>query len=255
VRSGNGSGSNFFSNKGEVAGVFVVVGLLAASIAIWAVFLAHRRRQKHQLENEATFSGALAAAGYARDGWGGDEEPPEMGQRSRTTSIGLTSQRDPFGTPTPGATTPGSPRGFDPYHDYLEAHDTSAAAPVFSPDSSGLAATPSAAEHPAQTTSKADYLNHRPNQRGNGSYEPLLTAAGIQLTANNDHAQQPSPPSSPTSVRGNRGPTPPPRDPRRTLSPPPSAKLAADRADERLNSRLLSGQDPRDDTDYSRRIL
>jgi len=58
--------SRFFSNTGAVAGVFVLVGLAAASILLWIFFAVRRRRRTRRLEHDTAVSATLAAAGFNR---------------------------------------------------------------------------------------------------------------------------------------------------------------------------------------------
>ncbi|TDL28648.1 hypothetical protein BD410DRAFT_236433 [Rickenella mellea] len=88
---GGKSSSQFFANKGAVAGVFLIVGLAAASILLWILFAVRRRRRMKHLERDATVAATLAAVGMHR-GPLDDDDDDEQGHRDRIASIG--SARD-----------------------------------------------------------------------------------------------------------------------------------------------------------------
>lgn len=83
LNGNSGNSSSFFSNTGAVAGTFVVVGLVAAGIAIGLASFFLRRKKKRQLDEDIR-----VAAGGAGDGGAGvnrfagemdDEENPFEG--------------------------------------------------------------------------------------------------------------------------------------------------------------------------------
>lgn len=249
--------------------MFVIVGLVAASIFLWILFAIRRRRRQRRLEHDATVSDTLAAAGLSRRPLDDDDDrttPNEMAQRSRTASFPSAGYFDtyPAGYPSGSAETP---RGeFDPYTDYtdpfrregyVQARTTS---PPPSPGS------PFGGTGPGHD--RASYSGHAATHSA-GSYEPLLAAAA--LGSNRD----PTPPPlalSPTPSR-NGIPSPPPRNPLRVSNVQPdladaeygpvSPVVTDDGAhtDDRLNPRLIGGDggssrgELRDDTDYSRPVL
>lgn len=66
LNGSNGGGNSFFSNTGATAGVFVVVGLVAAGIAIGLGFFFVRRKRARKLDEDTRI-----AAGGAGDGGAG----------------------------------------------------------------------------------------------------------------------------------------------------------------------------------------
>lgn len=69
-------GSDFFDNKGAVAGVFVVVGLIIAGGAALFAWFMLRRRRRQRLDRDVAAAAAAAAAGHhARFD---DEDEPSM---------------------------------------------------------------------------------------------------------------------------------------------------------------------------------
>ena len=74
---------SFFRNAGAVAGVFVLVGLAAASIVLWVIFAVRRRRRTRRLEHDTAVSATLAAAGFHRTPLDDDDDPATGTNRSR----------------------------------------------------------------------------------------------------------------------------------------------------------------------------
>jgi len=83
------STSQFFHNKGAVAGVFLIVGLGAATICLWIFFFIRRRRTRRRIDHETAVSASLAAAGYNRAPIDDEEDfGSGPGMRDRFDSMG-----------------------------------------------------------------------------------------------------------------------------------------------------------------------
>jgi len=94
LNGSNGGGNSFFSNTGATAGVFVVVGLVAAGIAIGLGFFFVRRKRARKLDEDTRI-----AAGGAGDGGAGrnrfeDDDESIIGDGSGGGGGGAV---DPFG--------------------------------------------------------------------------------------------------------------------------------------------------------------
>ncbi len=77
----------FFHNTGAVAGVFLIVGLGAATICLWIFFFIRRRRRRRRIEHESEVSATLAAAGYNRAPIDDEDFGPGPGMRQRFGSF------------------------------------------------------------------------------------------------------------------------------------------------------------------------
>lgn len=82
--------SRFFRNKGAVAGVFLIVGLAAASIVLFLFFFIRRRRRTRRMEHDNAVASTLAAAGFNRTLLDGDDDDtnPSMAQRQGSALSG-----------------------------------------------------------------------------------------------------------------------------------------------------------------------
>ncbi|PIL31908.1 hypothetical protein GSI_06612 [Ganoderma sinense ZZ0214-1] len=127
--------SQFFRNKGAVAGVFLIVGLAAASIVLFIFFYIRRRRRNQRLEHDAAVASTLAAAGFNRRPLDDDEEKAASPRRSSAPpsatmstfpnssfSSGALNLAVATGARPPtadssvaGLSTPGPGADFDPY--------------------------------------------------------------------------------------------------------------------------------------------
>jgi hypothetical protein len=109
-------GTQFFNNKGAVAGVFLLVGLAGLAIVLFLLFWMKKRRKTKERDADAALAASLGAAGLSRSPIDGDEFDDNgsgssdlMSQyRTRRSSSG----EDPFAThqrrgsytyPTPGS--------------------------------------------------------------------------------------------------------------------------------------------------------
>jgi len=151
----------FFQNKGEVAGVFTVVGLLALVLIIALITNAIRRRQAEKFDREVALAAAEAAAntrgpdldddyGYPGSGMGGSGVSGGMGgDYSDTTSHGTYSQQpmshqyggggaDMYGMREFGPGVGGG-QGFDPYSSAATAMGGAAVA-MGGPGAAGIGA-------------------------------------------------------------------------------------------------------------------
>ncbi|KAA1471510.1 hypothetical protein DENSPDRAFT_837515 [Dentipellis sp. KUC8613] len=275
------SGSQFFRNKGAVAGVFLIVGLAGASIILFLFFFLRRRRRTRMIEHDTTVSAAVAAAGLNRAPIDDDDDDvgggvlgrpnfsttPDMAERSALNSTSTSRNNLPTDDEL------GITGGFDPYAEY--GHPAGAG-----PSSQGYSRAANASPPPPGAYSPHHSLQGSANsaatgldRRGHvphysaGSYEPLLA----------NFSEQPSP--SPTTPGDEIGvalggpPQPPPRNPLRALDQSPKPAPVDDEsvyetddgdgaADARLNpkmERISAGpnrsQSLRDDVDYSRPVL
>ncbi|KAI9063116.1 hypothetical protein FKP32DRAFT_1551854, partial [Trametes sanguinea] len=206
--------SEFFRNKGAVAGVFLIVGLAAASIVLFIFFYIRRRRRTQRLEHDAAVASTLAAAGFNRRPLDGDDDESEskVGMTQRQTPMasgtlaslpsasigsgGMNGQRPPSGGMDPEAAgmstqppTPGSgPEGrtdFDPYAAYGTIHPPPAAFPGsgrrdgYAPARTSSPPPPPGAwqrQHTHSTSTSTSSMGWGHAAKGSvGSHEPLLS--------------------------------------------------------------------------------
>ena len=140
----NHCSDRFFRNKGAVAGVFLIVGLAAASIVLFMIFYIRRRRRTQRLEHDTAVASTLAAAGYNRQPLDGDDDDEKGHRRTSAPSAVGTLQNSSFGSgamlvgSTAGArpptaegntapSTPGTGLDYDPYAAYGTVHPPPAA--------------------------------------------------------------------------------------------------------------------------------
>jgi LPXTG-motif cell wall-anchored protein len=140
----------FFHNTGAVTGVFLIVGLAAATICLWIFFFIRRRRRRRRIDHESEVSAELAAAGYNRAPIDDEDIGPSYGMRQRFGSL---SSQPTISTPITdderAATATGPPVNlYDPYAEYGR--------PV-----SGSGYMPARSESPSQ---------HGRDHMGDGSY-------------------------------------------------------------------------------------
>ena len=110
----------FFHNTGAVAGVFLIVGLAAATICLWIFFFIRRRRRRRRIDHQSEVSATLAAAGYNRAPIDDEDFGPSLGMRQRFGSV---SSHPTISTPITdeerAADAPGpTAHLYDPYADY-----------------------------------------------------------------------------------------------------------------------------------------
>ena len=207
----------FFTNKGAVAGVFLIVGLAAASIVLFLFFFIKRRRRNRRLEYDTAVASTLAAAGYNRQPLDGDDYDENGGMRQRRrsspsalatmSSLGTQAQQPYTDDPT------GRRAEFDPYSAY-------SAVPPQTPPASArrdgyfparTSSPPLGHSHSASTSSMGHLAGGHIPRESAGSFEPLLAAGGSAPNT-------PGPIAPSTSV----GPPPtiPPKSPKRSPKPP-----------------------------------
>lgn len=209
----------FFNNKGAVAGVFLIVGLAAASIVLFLFFFIKRRRRTRRLEYDTAVASTLAAAGFNRTPLDGDDDEHKgMTQRRGSTMSGLHTMSS---LPSSGAHYTDEPpvmtsaagmgsreRDFDPYAPYGTLHQQS---PTATSRRDGYAparsSSPPLVHSHSASTSSGHAMGHMPRESA-GSYEPLLAggAAG---------ASQPPTPSTLEASATLAPPSIPPRSPKR----------------------------------------
>ena len=110
----------FFHNTGAVAGVFLIVGLAAATICLWIFFFIRRRRRRRRIEHESEVSATLTAAGYNRAPIDDEDLGPAPRMRQRygsfsshpTISTPITDEERDADVIVPSANL------YDPYADY-----------------------------------------------------------------------------------------------------------------------------------------
>ncbi|KAH8997277.1 hypothetical protein EDB92DRAFT_2112030 [Lactarius akahatsu] len=255
---GSNSSSQFFHNKGAVAGVFLIVGLAAASICLWIFFFIRRRRRRRRIDHETAVSASLAAAGYNRAPIDDEEDfGPGPGMRERFNSM---SSHPTISTPiteeeraAEAAAT--SATLYDPYTDFNR------------PVGAVAGFIPTRSDSPAQRGQDNSYSSGtsrpgtgHPPRYSTGSLDPLLVGMAAAPLGT------PGPSVPPT-------PTLPPRSPRRPtavhLQQSQENAAASTRnsersssPDDRLDPALASlhtdntkSQELRDDVDYSRPVL
>src|SRR5258708_12719403 len=107
----------FFRNAGAVAGVFLIVGLAAATICLWIFFFIRRRRRRRRIEHQSEVSASLAAAGYNRAPIDDEDLGP---MRERFGSLGShPTISTPITDDERAVDLPGGPMNlYDPYPQY-----------------------------------------------------------------------------------------------------------------------------------------
>lgn len=238
------SHDRFFRNKGAVAGVFLIVGLAAASIVLFLFFFIRRRRRQARFEHDAAVASTLAAAGFNRTPVDGDDDD-DVGMRHRQNSFGTRT----FGS-IPSASHPGSmgsaggaieryrddpfaatlpPNEFDPYAGFGGIAVPAAAvaggsgrrdgympARTTTPPPGGAAAQ-SHSHNPSYSSSSGGHVA----RESAGSFEPLL--AGYNKSAGATPPLTPAPAAAAAGGNGQLTPVVPPRNPARSNeSRPPS---------------------------------
>lgn len=212
---------SFFRNTGAVAGVFVLVGLAAASILLFIFFAVRRRRRTQRLEHDTAVSATLAAAGFQRAPLDDEDDPGNNTGGSRSSFPNMEMKRSTLSSvPSGGRTSAyldnpiseeGGPDHYNPYVDYVVpgGNDHVLAAGAYAAgtyDSNRTTSPP-----PVAFNNSHNKISHSASHSA-GSYEPLL--------ASFRHAEEPSSP-----LPGPTPPTPPPRNPARIsdAQPPPPA--------------------------------
>ncbi|KAH9065725.1 hypothetical protein EDB87DRAFT_1592851 [Lactarius vividus] len=257
---GSSSSSQFFHNKGAVAGVFLIVGLAAASICLWIFFFVRRRRRRRRIDHETAVSASLAAAGYNRAPIDDEEDfGPGPGMRERFNSM---SSHPTISTPITeeeraaeaAATSAGL---YDPYTDFNRPIGATAG---FVPTHSDSPTQRGRDNSYSSGTSRPPGTGHVPRY-STGSLDPLLVGMAVAPLGT------PGPSVPPT-------PTLPPRSPRRPTAvhlqrsqenAAANSTRDSERSsspDDRLDPALASlqtdntkSQELRDDVDYSRPVL
>lgn len=110
----------FFHNTGAVAGVFLIVGLAAATICLWIFFFIRRRRRRRRIDHASEVSATLTAAGYNRAPIDDEDLGPGPGMRQR---FGSFSSHPSINTPITDEERAGEATGpnanlYDPYVGY-----------------------------------------------------------------------------------------------------------------------------------------
>ncbi|KAF8168129.1 hypothetical protein B0H34DRAFT_47630 [Crassisporium funariophilum] len=214
----NSSGRNsaFFRNTGAVAGVFILVGLAAASIILWIFFALRRRRRTQRLEHDSAVSATLAAAGFHRAPLDDEDDPAISSRRSRygspdgflhqrRSSSGLAMSSIPSAGRASAAYGDNDAHEYNPYTDYIVPAG-SREGYVSTPPPSAFIAGPY--RDRSSTGGMGDNAPGHAPQRSSSSYEPLLTSY-----YRSSSATPPSPTHPPSNPNG--PPNPPPRNPRR----------------------------------------
>ena len=247
------SSNRFLRNKAAVAGVFILVGLAAASIILWIFFAIRRRRHTQLLEHESAVAATLAAAGFNRSPLEDEDDHAIESGHSRDGSndpfLHHRSSSPGFGnvgmSSIPSADRTSTALDYDPYNPYTDY--------VF-PAKFNRVPSPPFIYRPYRPRSTSDSMGeknsgHTPQHSG-GSHEPLL--------ATYNRASRPSssgtlPPQrlSDTAIDLLAVPDRP--------SSPSSAYSGDHRLDPLLRKRFQgdadSSRDLRDEEDYSRPVL
>lgn len=237
----------FFRNKGAVAGVFLIVGLAAASIFLFLFFFIRRRRRTRRLEHDTAVASTLAAAGFNRAPVDGDDDDQSPGMRQ------VGGDRSPFGAGTVNSlpstsnhTTTGSGGGrppsgymddpsaastplrgeFDPYAAYGTVHPPAPTAIVGGGRKDGYMPArtsspppgggPTHSRQASFSSSSGHMMGGHITRESAGSFEPLLSA--YRQGSGSGGASPPRTPGA--NVSSDSGPPPyvPPRNPARTGS-------------------------------------
>lgn len=77
---------SFLSNKGAVAGVFLIVGLAGTAILVFMIFALRKRRRRRQDERDTEIAAGLAAGASMRDPFGDDNNRAASRAGARTIS-------------------------------------------------------------------------------------------------------------------------------------------------------------------------
>ncbi|KAG5647957.1 hypothetical protein DXG03_006991 [Asterophora parasitica] len=281
--------SQFFHNTGAVAGVFVVVGLAAASILLWILFAVRRRRRTRRIEHDTAVSATLAAAGFHRTPLNDDDDDLNNHPRSRYGSPAVemhqrSSTGSGFASAAPSGTRtshgymdvpyPDDPEAFNPYQDYVVPPNAAIPSGA-NPPPVAFYNGPYRSRNASVGSGSAGDHGNRHSASQSGSYEPLLA---------NYYRPSTSPPLASPPLPTAGPPNPPPRNPARlsdagrgpstivhpqNISPGDSLpkggssvysadSVGDDRLDPGLRQRLNADtfeRDLRDDEDYSRPVL
>ena len=194
----------FFHNTAAVAGVFLIVGLAAATICLWIFFFIRRRRRRRRIDHQSEVSATLAAAGYNRAPIDDEDLGPDPGMRQRFGSL---SSRPTISTPITDEERAADATGptahlYDPYVGYGGPVASSGYIPARSESPSLY--SPDRRVEGSYTSGGSRRGSHAP-QQSTGSADQLLSG-GIPPHA----IPEPFPLSSPAV---------PPRNPKRQETP------------------------------------
>ncbi|KAF9457072.1 hypothetical protein BDZ94DRAFT_1274176 [Collybia nuda] len=285
----NSNKSSFFRNTGAVAGVFVLVGLAAASILLWIFFAVRRRRRTQRLEHDTAVSATLAAVGFHRTPLDDDDDHVNSSRRSRLDSAEM-NQRSSSGfangtissIPSGGRVSaymdsphPDDQDAFNPYTDYVVppgARDGYISGRTSSPPPVAFYNGPYR-ERTGSGSAGEHVISHSASHSA-GSYEPLL--ASFHQPQGSSQSQHPGSSSTPRSPQRLSDAKSSPFTLFQSASPElnlgdnfgsghsslySSGSIGDDRLDPGLRQRLqevvdrASVKDLRDDEDYSRPVL
>ncbi|KAG2159834.1 uncharacterized protein EDB93DRAFT_19685 [Suillus bovinus] len=270
---GTTSGS---ADTGAVVGVFLVVGLAAASIVLWIFFFIRRRSRINRIDHETEVEAAVAASGFGRapldddNDYRGARSPQSYSLSSaqmvqRGSPVGYIPDGSGLPTSTSGQPVSGGPFdddnvAFNPYAGYIvEGPPTSegyiqarSASPPPGTERQGPPSSLGLHEISDSSRDRKSSYGHTPTYSV-ASYEPLLAAYTQGSSAERGV-------SSP--------PTPPPRNPARrahldSVASRPVNNLSDGGADDRLDPEIrrrtrsdsLGSDDLKDEEDYSRPML
>ncbi|KAF9270090.1 hypothetical protein L218DRAFT_12372 [Marasmius fiardii PR-910] len=286
----------FFKNTGAVAAVFVLVGLAAASIVLFLFFYICRRRRRQISEHEVALAVASSTRTPLDDDEFGPASLPEMAHRSTMGSIPISTRTSTLFNDDPSGPNGTNGDFFNPYADFGHGH------PV--PMNSAVGGyIPARTCSPPPPPGTFNPLSPQSSETGNGtghghyashsvsSYEPLL-AAFYQAQNQTPLSDTGADTSAGGEMAAGRPPTPPPRNPRRSidnkvpivvaheengkangeksvggkrrrsLESQYSTESSDDRLDPGLRQKLLdrkrearASEDLRDEEDYSRPVL
>jgi LPXTG-motif cell wall-anchored protein len=159
----------FFHNTGAVTGVFLIVGLAAATICLWIFFFIRRRRRRRRIDHEIEVSESLTAAGYNRAPIDDEDIGQGFGMRQRFGSL---SSHPTLSTPITdderAADATGPVNLYDPYADYGR--------PV-----AGSGYIPARSESPSQGRNSMSYTSTGSRRTGSGHVPQHSMGSADQL--------------------------------------------------------------------------
>jgi hypothetical protein len=274
--------TRFFSNRGAVAGVFLLVGLAITSFFLWLAFWYRRRRRRLQLQRDADVAAGYGYGKSPRAHMHDDGDDPPLPPRrtfssdmqQRPDSLLYTNRAADYGNLP--LDSPGSdPFASNPYFSQPAPDhnvpvrptqpplDTTASLLAAAGLGGGAAALGAAAA--SGSGNSADASGSGTSSSGHGHQQRPSSSEPLLVTVNGSKELQP---------RTGEPPTPPPRSPLRqqrsqyaAVSQQPSEASLLDedklRSDDRLNPHLTARlrrtdtdtRSMRDNVDYSRPVL
>lgn len=113
--SSTGSTNAFFNNKGAVAGVFVVVGLVIFGMLLALGLLCFRRRRRQRLDREVTAAAVAASANSGRLALDEGDDVPSTGHNTTAESYPSTPGHNTMQQYSNYGASYANAGGYDPY--------------------------------------------------------------------------------------------------------------------------------------------